>query len=128
MQAITTNSTSMRRWKISRQIPTSPLPEVERVGVARSVARTMANQNTIQTRPTQPTTWNGIRQLSTWSVNIQRIASGVMMAPMEVPLCRTLFPIGRSLASSSHCVVLIAHGQCPPSNSPSSVRQKSSPP
>jgi hypothetical protein len=52
--------------------------------------------------------------------------SGVMIAPMEVPLCNTLLPSERSRASSSARVVRMAQGQCPASKKPSAMRHHSS--
>ena len=51
------------------------------------------------------------------------IRSGATTAPMDVPLCSTPLPMARSGGSSNRWVVLIAQGQCPPSNTPSNARQ-----
>lgn len=62
-----------------------------------------------------------------WSVINSFMICGVMIAPMEAPLCNTLLPIVRSFSSSNVKVVFNAHGQWPALKKPSSVRQMSSP-
>ena len=77
----------------------------------RSRGRMEANHRTTQMMPLAPITWNGKRQPPGSSVIIARMTSGVMMAPMEAPLCSTLLPIVRSRGESSRNVVFNAQGQ-----------------
>jgi hypothetical protein len=48
---------------------------------------------------------------------------GVTIAPIDAPLCNTLFPRPRSSSTSERRIVCIAHGQCPDSKNPRSIRQ-----
>ena len=56
---------------------------------------------------------------------MERITSGVMIAPIAPPLCSRLLPSSRSFRDRTAWVVRRAQGQCPASKNPSSVRQTS---
>ena len=65
-------------------------------------------------------TWNGPRQLPGTSETRACTTSGVITAPIEAPLCKTLFPRRDSRRESSRCEAVSAQGHCPASKKPSS--------
>src|SRR2546426_716238 len=128
MQKMTTSATAKRRLTTTLQSDSRLVLVADWLPFdcdmpLRSRGRMETNHATTHRIPTAPTTWNGKRQLPGASVNMTRITSGVMMAPMDAPLCSTLLPIVRSCGESRRWVVFNAQGQWPASNSPSIVRQ-----
>ena len=119
----TTASTRKRRTKAPHEVvEISGASGESSAGRSRSPPRIIASQAIAQTMPISPMTWNGARQLPGRSETRACTTSGVITAPIEAPLCKTLLPSARSRRESSRCEAVSAQGHCPASKKPSTTR------